>query len=172
MPNTRGAGTIDEAGSGPVLERKRRELEAAAARRKLEEEALAEAGTRAASGDYETAELIVEHAVQQTNALPDRLPQVPQMVLAPVVAVTTPKVRAVAVRDVARWRMECGHERADDPSCPICQSVPCEYLVLDSSQVQARINGSGVNAHTPASRSGWNVRRAFGENPECSQPSW
>lgn len=130
-------------------ERQRRELEAAAARRTLEEEALAEATSREAAGDHETAELILEHAVQQTNALPDRLPQAPPVVLAPVVAVTTPKVRGVAFREVVRWQMACGHERADDPSCPICQSVPREYLVLDSRRVQARINGFGVNAHIP-----------------------
>jgi hypothetical protein len=130
-------------------DRRRREMEAALARRKLEEEALAEATIRAAVGDQETAELILEHAAQQTNALPDRLPQAPPMVLAPVVAVTTPKVRGVAFRDVARWRMECGHERADDPRCQTCQSVPREYLVLDSRRVQARINSFGVSANIP-----------------------
>jgi hypothetical protein len=50
---------------------KRRELEAAAARRRLEEEALAEAANRAAAGDQETAELILEHAVHQTKLMPE-----------------------------------------------------------------------------------------------------
>jgi len=43
--------------------------------------------------------------------------------------------------------MECGHERADDPKCATCQSVPREYLVLDPRRVQARVNGFGVNAN-------------------------
>jgi hypothetical protein len=130
-------------------ERKWREMEAAAARRKFEEEALTEAEVRAAAGDHETAARILEHAIQQTNAVPDRSPQVHPTILTPVVAVTTPRVRGVAFRDVARWRIECGHERADDPNCPICQHVPREYLVLDSRRVQARINGFGVNANIP-----------------------
>jgi hypothetical protein len=130
-------------------ERKRRELEAAAARRRLGEGALAEAEARAAAGEHETAELILEPALEQTSAVTDRLPQAPAMVLAPVVAVTTPKVCGVAFREVPRWQMACGHERADDPSCSICQSVPREYLVLDSRRVQARINGFGVNANIP-----------------------
>jgi hypothetical protein len=45
--------------------------------------------------------------------------------------------------------MNCGHERADDPNCPTCQSVPRDYLVLDSKRVQARVNGFGVNARIP-----------------------
>jgi hypothetical protein len=64
-------------------ERKRREIEAAFTKRQLEDEALAEAETRAAAGDRGTAELILEHAVEQTRAVPDSLPQVPTMVLAP-----------------------------------------------------------------------------------------
>jgi hypothetical protein len=44
-------------------DRKRKEMEAAAAKRKLEEEALVEAATREAAGDHQTAELILEHAV-------------------------------------------------------------------------------------------------------------
>jgi hypothetical protein len=45
--------------------------------------------------------------------------------------------------------MECGHDRADDPRCATCQSVPREYLVLDPKRVQARVNGFGVNANIP-----------------------
>jgi len=130
-------------------ERKRRELETAAARRRLEEEALAEAASRAAAGDQETAELILEHAVHQTKLMPESAAQVPMVVLAPVLAVTTPKLRGVAFRELPRWRMHCGHERADDPTCPACQSVPREYLVLDSKRVQSRVNGFGVNASIP-----------------------
>ena len=128
---------------------KRREIEAETARRKLEEEALAEAAAREAAGDHETAELILEHAVQQTEAVPEPSPQVPVVLLAPVVAVTTPKVRGVGFHQVAKWRMECGHERGDDPKCATCQSVPREYLVLDPKRVQARVNGFGVNANIP-----------------------
>ena len=105
-------------------DRKRRESEAAAARRKLEEEALAEATAREAAGDHQTAELVLEHAVQQTEIVPEPRPQVPVVVLAPVVAATTPKLRGVGFRQVAKWRMECGHERGDDPKCATCQSVP------------------------------------------------
>src|SRR5947208_618553 len=130
-------------------DRKRREKEAVAARRKLEEEALAEAAAREVAGDHETAELILEHAVQQAQAVPEPLPQVPVVVLAPVVAVTTPKVRGVGFREVPKWRMQCGHERADDPKCTTCQSVPREYLVLDPKRIQAWVNGFGVNASIP-----------------------
>jgi hypothetical protein len=130
-------------------ERKRRELEAAAARRRLEEEALAEAENRAAAGDQETAELILEHAVQQTKLMPESSAHVPMVVLAPIVPVTTPTLRGVAFRELPRWRMQCGHERADDPSCPTCESVPREYLVLDPRRVQARVSGFGINANIP-----------------------
>jgi hypothetical protein len=130
-------------------DRRRRESEAEAARRKLEEEALAEAAARETAGDHETAELILEHAVQQTEIVPEPTPQVPMVVLGPVVAVTTPKVRGVGFRQVVKWRMECGHERADDPKCATCQSVPREYMVLDPKRVQARVNGFGVNANIP-----------------------
>src|SRR3989454_7030552 len=129
--------------------RKRREMEADAVRRKLEEEALAEAAAREAAGDHETAELILEHAVQQTEVVPEPSPQVPVVVLATVVPVTTPKVRGIGFREVPKWRMQCGHERADDPKCPACQSVPREYLVLDPKRVQARVNGFGINANIP-----------------------
>jgi hypothetical protein len=105
--------------------------------------------TREAAGDRETAELILDHAVQQTEAVPEPTPQVPVVVLAPVVAVTTPKVRGVGFRQVAKWRMECGHERGDDPRCPTCQCVPREYLVLDPKRVQTRVNGFGVHANIP-----------------------
>jgi hypothetical protein len=130
-------------------ERKRREMEAAAARCKLEEEALAEAAAREASGDHETAQLILEHAVKQTQSIPEPAPRVPVMALAPVLQTTTPKLRGVAFREAVRWRMNCGHEKADDPKCSTCQSVPREYLVLDCKRVQARVNGFGVNANIP-----------------------
>jgi len=130
-------------------DRRRRETEAEAARGKLEEEALAEAAAREAAGDRQTAELILEHAVRQTATIPDSVPQVPVVVLTPVVAATTPKVRGVGFRQVPKWRMECGHERANDPKCATCQRVPREYLVLDPKRVQARVNGFGVNANVP-----------------------
>ena len=53
------------------------------------------------------------------------------------------------LRQVQRWRTECGHERANDLKCATCQSVPREYLVLDPKRVQARVNGFGVNANIP-----------------------
>ena len=81
--------------------------------------------------------------------MPEPSPHVPVVVLAPAVAVTTPKVRGVGFREVPKWRMTCGHERADDPKCPTCQSVPREYLVLDPKRVQARVNGFGINANIP-----------------------
>ena len=130
-------------------DRKRREIEASTTRRKLEEEALAEAGAREAAGDHETAELILEHVVQQAADVPAPVPRVPVVVLAPVVSVTTPKVRGVGFRQVPKWRMRCGHERADDPKCATCQSVPREYLTLDPKRVQARVNGFGLNASIP-----------------------
>ncbi len=40
-------------------------------------------------------------------------------------------------------------ERADDPGCATCQSVPREYLVLDPKRVQSRVNGFGVDANIP-----------------------
>jgi len=45
--------------------------------------------------------------------------------------------------------MECGHERADDPKCAQCRSVPREYLVLDPKRVQARVDGFGLSANVP-----------------------
>ena len=77
------------------------------------------------------------------------MPRVPVVVLAPVVSVTTPKVRGVGFRQVPKWRMRCGHERADDPKCATCQSVPREYLTLNPKRVQARVNGFGLNASIP-----------------------
>ena len=89
----------------------------------------------------------------------------PVVVLTPVVAVTTPKVRGLGFRQVPRWRLDCGHERADDPKCATCRSVPREYLVLDPKRVQARVNGFGVNANIPGIEvwleSQTNVRRKF-----------
>jgi Fe2+ transport system protein B len=130
-------------------DRKRREMEAEAAKRKLEEEALAEASAREADGDHETATLILNHAVEQVETLPEPVPSVPIVFVAPVAQATAPKVRGVGFREVPKWRMKCGHEKADDPKCPTCQSVPREYLVLDPRRVQARVNGFGINANIP-----------------------
>jgi hypothetical protein len=130
-------------------DRKRREMEAATAKRKLEEEALAEAAAREAEGDHETATLILNHAVEQVEALPEPAPCVPIVLVAPVARSTAPTVRGVGFREVPKWRMKCSHERADDPSCATCQSVPREYLVLDPKRVQARVNGFGTNANIP-----------------------
>lgn len=130
-------------------DRRRREMEAEAAKRKLEEEALAEAAAREAEGDHETAEMILEHAVEQTGALLAPEPQVPIVLIAPVIQASTPKVRGVAFREVPKWRMQCGHERADDPNCATCRCVPREYLVLDPKRVQARVNGFGINMNIP-----------------------
>jgi hypothetical protein len=130
-------------------DRRRREMEAEAAKRKLEEEALAEAAAREAEGDHETAELILAHAVEQTEALPEPEARVPVVLVAPVIPASTPKVRDVGFRDVPKWRMQCGHERADDPNCATCRCVSREYLVLDPKRVQARVNGFGVNAGIP-----------------------
>jgi hypothetical protein len=130
-------------------ERKRREMEADAAKRKLEEEALAEAVAREAEGDHETAALILDHAVKQAETLPAPAPSVPIVLVAPVAQATAPKVRGVGFREVPRWRMKCGHEKADDPKCATCQAVPREYLVLDPKRVQARVNSFGTNANIP-----------------------
>jgi len=130
-------------------DRKRREMEADAAKRKLEEEALAEAAAREADGDHETAALILENAVEQVKTLPEPAPSVPMVLVAPVAQATAPKVRGVGFREVPKWRMKCGHEKADDPSCVTCQSVPREYLVLDPRRVQARVNGFGISANIP-----------------------
>src|SRR5947208_7527736 len=107
-------------------DRKRREMEAEAAKRKLEEEALAEASAREADGDHETAALILNHAVEQVETLPEPVPSVPIVFVAPVAQATAPKVHGVAFREVPKWRMKCGHEKAADPKCPTCQSVPRE----------------------------------------------
>jgi hypothetical protein len=130
-------------------DRKRRELEANATKQKLEEEALAEAAVREAEGDHETATLILNHAVEQVETLPEPAPCVPIVLVAPVARATAPKVRGVGFREVPRWRVKCGHEKADDPKCATCQSVPREYLVLDPKRVQARVNGFGINANIP-----------------------
>jgi hypothetical protein len=146
-------------------DRKRREMEADAAKRKLEEEALAEAAAREAEGDHETAALILNHAVEQVETLPEPVPSVPIVLVAPVAQATAPKVHGVGFREVPKWRMQCGHERADDPKCPTCQSVPREYLVLDPKRVQARVNGFGINANIPGievwMESQTSVRRKF-----------
>lgn len=130
-------------------DRRRREKEAEAAKQKLEEEALAEAVQREADGDHETAELILEHAVQQTESLPASAPQPAVLLMAPVVQAETPKVRGVGFREVPKWRMQCGHERAEDANCEVCRSVPREYLVLDPKRVQSRVNSFGTSANIP-----------------------
>jgi hypothetical protein len=130
-------------------DRKRRELEADAAKRRLEEEALAEAAVREAEGDHETATLILNHAVEQVETFQEPAPSAPMVLVAPVAQATAPKVRGVGFREVPKWRMKCGHEKADDPKCATCQSVPREYLVLDPKRVQARVNGFGINANIP-----------------------
>ncbi|HUZ97078.1 MAG TPA: hypothetical protein VMU57_19420 [Edaphobacter sp.] len=146
-------------------DRKRRELEANAAKRRLEEEALAEAAAREAEGDHETAALILDHAVEQVETIPEPTPCVPIVLVAPLAQVTAPKVRGVGFREVPKWRMKCGHERADDLKCATCQSVPREYLVLDPKRVQARVNGFGINANIPGievwMESQTSVRRKF-----------
>src|SRR5947209_2581099 len=115
-------------------------MEAEAAKRELEEQALREAATREAEGDHETAALILNHAVEQVATLPEPTPSLPMVLVASVAQATTPKVRGVGFREVPKWRMKCGHEKADDPKCATCQSVPREYLVLDPKRVQARVN--------------------------------
>ena len=130
-------------------DRRRREKEAEAAKQKLEREALAEAARREAEGDSETAELILEHAVQQTESLPASAPQPAIVLMVPVVQAETPKVRGVGFREVPKWRMKCGHERAEDPDCQVCRSVPREYLVLDPKRVQSRVNSFGISANIP-----------------------
>jgi hypothetical protein len=130
-------------------DRRRREMEADAAKRKLEDEALTEAARREADGDHETAELILEHAVQQAETLPAPAPQPGILLMPPVVQAETPKVRGVGFREVPNWRMQCGHERADSLNCDICRSVPREYLVLDPKRVQSRVNSFGTSANIP-----------------------
>ena len=129
-------------------DRKRREREAGATKRRVEEEALAKAAAREAEGDHETATLILNHAVEQVETLQEPVPSAPMVLVAPVAA-TAPKVRGVGFREVPKWRIKCGHEKADDPKCATCQSVPREYLVLDPKRVQARVNGFGINANIP-----------------------
>jgi len=130
-------------------DRRQREKEAEVAKRKLEEEALAEAARHEADGDHETAELILEHAVQQTESLPASAPQPGIVLMPPVVQAETPKVRGVGFREVPKWRMQCGHERAENSNCDVCLSVPREYLVLDPKRVQARVSTFGTNANIP-----------------------
>jgi regulator of protease activity HflC (stomatin/prohibitin superfamily) len=88
-------------------DRKPRELEADAAKRKLEEEALAEAAVREAEGDHETAALILNHAVQQVETLPEPAPSVPNVLAAPVAQATAPKVRGTRI-----LRVHGGEERS------------------------------------------------------------
>ena len=109
-------------------DRKRREMEAAATRRKLEEEALAEAAAREAEGDHETAELILEHAVQQTEIVPEPTPQVPVVVLALVLAVTTPKVLSASAKcRSGGWSADTsGRTTRNAPHASLCrESISC-----------------------------------------------
>ncbi len=119
----------------------------AAAKRRLEEIALAEAPTREAEGDLERATLILNDAVEQVENVPEAAPCVPIVLVAPVAASTAPKVRGVGFPEVPKWPMKCGHEKADDPRCATCQSVHREYLVLHPKRVQARVNGFGTTAN-------------------------
>jgi hypothetical protein len=74
---------------------------------------------------------------------------VPVVVLTPVVAVIAPKVRGVGFRQVPKWRMKCGHERADDPKCAGCQSVhPCLDTLRIEHQMLPR-HTFGVNGNIP-----------------------
>jgi hypothetical protein len=130
-------------------DRRRREKEAEAQKQRQEEEALAEAARREAQGDHETAELILEHAIQQDDPFPTPAPQPSVVFVAPVVQAQAPKVRGVGFREVPKWRMRCGHERADNLNCEVCRSVPREYLVLDPKRVQARVSAFGISANIP-----------------------
>ncbi len=105
-------------------------------------------------------------------------PSVPIVLVAPVAQATTPKVRGVGFPDVPKWRMKHGHDRADDPSCATCQSVPLEGpsgvrpaetgQITDDGQLttsraalspnpesltpafrRARVKGFGVSANIP-----------------------
>lgn len=87
---------------------RRREKEAEAGRRKLEEEALAKAARREAEGDSETAELILEHAIQESNSALASASQPAFVVAAPIVQAEAPKVRGVGFREVSKWHMRCG----------------------------------------------------------------
>lgn len=127
----------------------RREKEAEAERRRLEEEALAEAARRETEGDHDTAALILEHALEETKAVPQPTPQPAIVLVAPVVQAEAPKLRGVGFRQVAKWRMQCGHERADNVNCDVCRSIPREYLTLDPKRVQGRVNSFGTSANIP-----------------------
>lgn len=130
-------------------DRKRREKEAEAQRQRQEEEALAEAARREAEGDSETAELILEHAIHENSIQPPVASQPAVILIPPVVQRQASKVRGVGFREVPKWRMKCGHERADNLNCEVCRSVPREYLVLDPKRVQARVSTFGTSANTP-----------------------
>jgi hypothetical protein len=130
-------------------DRKRRQEEVEAERQRQEEEALAEAARREAEGDSETAELILEHAIRENSAQPAVASQAAVILMPTVVQRQAPKVRGVGFREVPKWRMKCGHERADNLNCEICRSVPREYLVLDPKRVQARVGAFGTSANIP-----------------------
>jgi hypothetical protein len=130
-------------------DRDRREKEAEAERRRQEEEALAEAARREAEGDSETAELILEQAIQESGCKPAVVPQPSVVLLAPVLRREVPKVRGVGFREVPKWGMKCRHERADNLNCEVCRSVPREYLLLDPKRVQARVSTFGTSANIP-----------------------
>jgi len=124
----------------------RRRLEAEDRRRREKE---AEVARREADGDHETARLILEHAVQQAETVPASAPQPAIVLMPPVVQAEAPKVRGIGFREVPKWRIQCGHERADNLNCEVCRSVPREYLVLDPKRIQARVNSFGVSANIP-----------------------
>jgi hypothetical protein len=130
-------------------DRKRREEEAEAQKQRQEDEALTEAARREAEGDSETAELILEHAIQENSTQPAVASQPSVVLMSPVLQREAPKVRGVGFREVPKWRMRCGHERADNLNCEVCRSVPREYLVLDPKRVQARVSTFGTSANIP-----------------------
>jgi hypothetical protein len=130
-------------------DRKRWETEAEAERQKQEEEALAEAARREAEGDSETAELILEHAIQGNGAHPPVVSQPAIVLMPPVVPAEAPRVRGVGFREIPKWRMQCGHERADNLNCAVCRSIPREYLVLDPKRLRARVSAFGTSANIP-----------------------
>jgi hypothetical protein len=129
--------------------RDRREKEAEAERRRQEEEALAEAARREAEGDSETAELILEHAIRENVTVSATVAQPAIVLKPPVVPAEAPKVRGVGFREIPKWRMQCGHERADNLNCAVCRSIPREYLVLDPKRLQARVSAFGTSANIP-----------------------
>ena len=77
-------------------------MEADTAKRRLEDEALAEAAVREAEGDHETATLIRNHAVEHVETVQQPAPSAPMELVAPVAQATAPKVRGVGFREVPK----------------------------------------------------------------------